>query len=266
VILEEIVAHKRQEVVGRKEALPLSEFEKRVEKMDPCRSLSKAIKRPQEITLIAEIKRASPSKGIIRQSFDPVEIAGIYTENGAAAISVLTNEKFFGGSLEYLSAVRKVTALPVLRKDFIIDPYQIYESRFYGADAILLIVAVLNDGELGNYQKTARTLGLSCLVEVHTEDELKRALNSGAEVIGINNRDLRTFKTDIEATFSIRKHISDPRITVVSESGIDSCLQMQALQEAGIDSVLVGEALMKTADPVAKIKELLGGKTTSLSN
>lgn len=257
MILEKIIAQKRKEVTRQKEAISLVEMERQIAKMPPCRSLAKAIKQ-RKITLIAEIKRASPSRGIIRQSFDPAEIACLYTEAGAAAISVLTEEKFFGGQLGFLTAVRRVTALPILRKDFIIDPYQIYESRYSGSDAILLITAVLADHELVAFQEIARGLGLICLVEVHTREEIKRSLNAGAQIIGINNRDLRTFQTNIHTTFYLRPYISDRRITVVSESGISTRSDMLVLQEQGVDSALVGEALMRSVDMAKKIKELLG--------
>lgn len=260
MILDKIVANKKQEVARQKDLLPLAGMERRLARMPPCRPLAGAIKREKGIALIAEIKRASPSKGVIRQSFDPAEFARIYTEAGATAISVVTEEKFFGGRPEFLAAVREATGLPVLRKDFIVDPYQIYESRFSGSDAILLIAAILTGDELSGYQRLARELGLSCLVEVHTKDELCRVLDSGAAVIGINNRDLRTFQTDLSTTFYLRRHISGREIVVVSESGISSRSQMLALQEHGVDAALVGEALMRSADPAGKVRELLGGR------
>lgn len=262
MILEKIVAHARQEVAREKEFLSLAEMERHIRDLPPCRVLAGTIRRENEITLLAEIKRASPSRGIIRKSFDPVAIARIYTDAGAAAISVLTEEKFFGGKKEFLAAVRQTTDLPVLRKDFIIDPYQLYESRYYGADAVLLIVAALSDRELVTYQQLARELGLSCLVEVHTREELARALAAGVEIIGINNRDLRTFETSLTTTFSLRPFISDPGIVVVSESGISERSHLLALREAGVDSVLVGEALMRSTDIAAKVKELLGKNST----
>ncbi len=260
MILEEIVAHKRQEVARRKDGLSLAEMEREIAKMPPCRALAGALRRANGsgIALIAEIKRASPSRGVIREAFDPVDLACRYTQAGAAAISVLTDEKFFGGKLEFVAAVRKATTLPVLRKDFIVDPYQIYESRFCGSDAILLIVAVLSDRELRRYQELARELGLSCLVEVHTREEIARALDSGADIIGINNRDLRTFQTDLKTTFSLRLYITDPRVAVVSESGISQRSHMLALQKQGVDGALVGEAIMRSADVAKKIRELLG--------
>ncbi|MEW6274293.1 MAG: indole-3-glycerol phosphate synthase TrpC [Bacillota bacterium] len=257
MILDKIVASKKKEVAQQKDLLPLAGMERQIAGMPPCRPLAGAV-RQKEITLIAEIKRASPSRGMIRPVFDPAEIARTYTGAGAAAISVLTEEFFFGGRLEFLAAVRKVTMLPVLRKDFIIDPYQIYESRFYGSDAVLLIAAILTDAELAGYQRLARELGLSCLVEVHTKEELDRALDSGAAFIGINNRDLRTWRIDLNTTFSLRPYISDRRIIVVSESGIHHRADLLALQEHEVDSALVGEALMRSADPGEKVRELLG--------
>ncbi|MCL6447193.1 MAG: indole-3-glycerol phosphate synthase TrpC [Armatimonadetes bacterium] len=259
MILDEIVSWKRREVARRKELFPLAEMERRLARMPPCRPLAEAIRREKEIALIAEIKRASPSKGVIRQApFDPAEFARVYTEAGAAAISVVTEEKFFAGRLEFLPAVRQATTLPVLRKDFLIDPYQLLESRFCGSDAVLLIAAVLSDRELAAYQRLAAGLGLSCLVEVHTREELTRALDSGAAIIGINNRDLRTFQTNLNTTFSLRRYIPGRGVVVVSESGISSRAHMLALQEHEVDAALVGEALMRSPDVAGKVRELLG--------
>jgi len=265
VILDEIISCKRQAVARRKKALPLAELVRRLAGRPPVRSLAGALKPEKkngagEIALIAEIKRASPSKGVIRPQLDPAEIARQYTEAGAAAISVVTEENFFGGRLEFLPAVREATALPVLRKDFIVDPYQLYESRFYGSDAVLLIAAVLSDRELKEYQRLAAELGMGSLVETHTREELMRALAAGATVVGINNRDLHTFQTDLNTTFRLRPLLPGPGrgIVTVSESGIDSRAQLLALQAHGVDAALVGEALMKSPDPAGKVRELLG--------
>jgi indole-3-glycerol phosphate synthase (EC 4.1.1.48) len=258
VILEKIVAHKRREVAGQREKTPVAAMERSIAGLPPCRPLRNVLRRPKEVTLVAEIKRASPSKGVIRSSFAPDEIARIYAGAGAAAISVLTETSFFGGHPDYIALVHRETDLPVLRKDFIIDPYQVCESRFLGSDAILLIAAILSDKELGSFQKLAFEMGLTCLVEVHTRTELERALDSGASLIGINNRDLNTFETDLTTTFLLRKYITDSSIVVVSESGIGDRSQMLALAGYEVDAALVGEALMSSNDIEAKVKELLG--------
>lgn len=243
MILDRIIAQKKIEVdKNRKKS----------------RSLAASLRKPGEVALIAEIKKASPSKGLIRKDFDPGEIARIYSTSGASAISVLTDKEFFQGSPEYLSTARSVSKLPLLRKDFIIDPYQIYEARLLGADAILLIMAVLTDREAGEFQGIAAGLGMDCLVEVHTADELKRALALDAQIIGINNRNLQTFQTDLETTFRLREMISDPNITVVSESGINTRDDVLKLKEHEVHAMLVGEALMRESDIAKKVAELLG--------
>lgn len=257
-ILETIVEHKRTEVAAHKQALPLETLREEIDKLPPTRSLSAALRKPGEVTLIAEIKKASPSKGLIREDFDAVAIAKIYTESGAAAISVLTDEKFFQGKPEYVRQVRKVTNLPLLRKEFIIDPYQIYQARVLGADAILLIAGILETAELLNFQLLARELGLECLVEVHTEAELTKAVNAGAKLIGINNRDLRVFKTDINTTFQLKDLIKDPEIIVVSESGINTREDVLQLTEHRVDAMLVGESLMRQPDIAGQLHYLLG--------
>ncbi len=259
-ILETIVGHKRTEVAAHREAVPLERLKEEISKLPPARSLGGALRKPGEVALIAEIKKASPSKGVIREDFDPVAIAKVYTESGAAAISVLTDEKFFQGSPEYLRRVREVTDIPLLRKDFIIDAYQIYQARFLGADAILLIAGILEIGELMNFQLLARELGLECLVEVHTGAELAKALVAGAKIIGINNRDLRVFKTDLNTTFKLKNLISDPGIIVVSESGINTREDVLRLLENGVDAMLVGESLMRKPDIAAQVHYLLANR------
>ena len=244
MILDRIIAQKKIEVEKNKKK---------------SRSLAASLRKPGEVALIAEIKKASPSKGLIREDFDPGEIARIYSTSGASAISVLTDKEFFRGSPEYLSTARSVSKLPLLRKDFIIDPYQIYEARLLGADAILLIMAVLTDREAGEFQGIAAGLGMECLVEVHTKEELKRALALDAQIIGINNRNLQTFQTELETTFRLREMISDPNITVVSESGINSRDDVLKLKEHEVHAMLVGEALMRERDIAKKVSELLGG-------
>lgn len=211
------------------------------------------------INIIAEVKKASPSKGVIRHDFDPLKIARDYEKHGASAISVLTDEKYFQGRLEYVPLVRNAVDLPVLRKDFIVDEYQIYESAAIGADALLLIVAALKDDKLKELLELTNSLGMSALVEVHTEDEANRALNVGAEIIGINNRDLKTFKTDLETTRAIARILPDD-VVVVSESGIKSNADILSLKECGVSAFLVGEALTREANIGAKLKDLLGVK------
>ena len=206
--------------------------------------------------LIAEVKRASPSRGILCPDFNPVELAKSYARSGAAAISVLTEAKYFEGSIDHLAAIREKTNLPLLRKDFIFDPYQVYESRAYGADALLLIVAILSQEQLGELLRLSHSLGLSCLVEVHDQAEVERALLSQAKIIGINNRNLNTFTVDISTTHQLRPLIPQERI-VVSESGIRSREDIEKLKEWRVNAVLLGEALVTAADIHSKIKELL---------
>lgn len=207
------------------------------------------------VALIAEIKKASPSRGAIRPDLDPVETARLYAANGAAAISVLTERDFFHGDPSYLRAVREAVSLPLLRKDFLVDPDQVFESRALGADAILLIAAILSDGELETLLGLAGDLGLGCLVEVHDEAELARALAAGARLIGINNRDLSTFRTDLEVTRRLAGRVP-PECTVVAESGIFTREDVERVGAWGAHAVLVGEALVREADVGAKVREL----------
>lgn len=212
----------------------------------------------ENVRLIAEVKKASPSRGIIRHDFKPAGIAEIYVKSGAAAISVLTETKYFGGSLSYLKEIKQslTTPVPLLRKDFIIDPYQVYESRAHGADSLLLIVSVLSKAQLVELLTLSHELGMHCLVEVHNETELNTAIESGARIIGVNNRDLLTFETDLSTTERLRPLIPHGRL-VVSESGIKSHRDIERLRELKVNAVLVGEALMSAPDIAAKIKELL---------
>ncbi|MGB9905295.1 MAG: indole-3-glycerol phosphate synthase TrpC [Desulfotomaculales bacterium] len=258
MILEEIVAWKKQELEKRKKEQPLAVLEREITGLPPCRPLAGVLRRPGKVALIAEIKGRSPSRGVIRENFSPAEIARAYTESGAAAVSVLTEEKFFGGQPDFLPVVRKVTDLPLLRKDFLIDPYQLFESRCIGSDAVLLIAAVLTDRQLKDFGRLAEELGLSAVVEVHTRAELYRALDCDAGIIGINNRDLRTFRTDLRITFNLRPLIKDPEVLVISESGIENRAQVAALRKCGVNGVLVGEALMRSADIREKVRELVG--------
>jgi indole-3-glycerol phosphate synthase len=238
--------------------VPLAEMEKRASVQPPPLDFAVAL-RGDRVRLIAEVKKASPSKGIICPDFNPVNIAKTYAANGAAAISVLTEPKYFQGSLDYLRDIKKALAakpLPLLRKDFIFDPYQIYEARAYGADCLLLIVAMLSPVQLAELMQLSRQLGMMNLVEVHNTSELEIALHSGATVIGINNRDLNSFKVDLKTTSKLRPLIPADRL-VVSESGIKTRKDMRQLQEWGVNAALIGEALMTSPDIAAKMRELL---------
>lgn len=257
MILDRIVADNLEELESRKRRFPLKEWQRVALEQPRPLDFASAL-RGNHIKLIAEVKRASPSQGIIRPDFNPVEIAQTYADNGAAAISVLTEAKYFQGSLDHLRDIRKALGdrLPLLRKDFIIDPYQVYESRAYGADSLLLIVAILTPGKLEALLGLSHELGMSCLVEVHNEAELEITLNSGAKVIGINNRDLSTFDVDLTTTKRLRLLIPQGRI-VVSESGIKNRSDMEKMKWWGVDAVLVGESLLTAPDIRAKMKELL---------
>jgi len=257
LILDRIVADNLEELESRKRRFPLKEWQRVALEQPRPLDFASAL-RGNHIKLIAEVKRASPSQGIIRPDFNPVEIAQTYADNGAAAISVLTEAKYFQGSLDHLRDIRKALGdrLPLLRKDFILDPYQVYESRAYGADSLLLIVAILTPGKLEALLGLSHELGMSCLVEVHNEAELEITLNSGAKVIGINNRDLSTFDVDLTTTKRLRLLIPQGRI-VVSESGIKNRSDMEKMKRWGVDAVLVGESLLTAPDIRAKMKELL---------
>ena len=259
MILDTIVAHKREELKRDKEKTPLQTLKNHIPGLTPTRDFKAALTAPGVINLIAEVKKKSPSKGIIREDFDPVEIAKTYAENGASAISVLTDHEFFGGNLSYLSTIRNAVDLPLLRKDFTIDEYHIYQARVTGADAVLLIVAILTPEQLREFIRVAKHLNLAALVEVHTQTELDIALDVGAEIIGINNRDLKTFHTDIATSYHLRKSIPEDKI-VVSESGIYTREDVMGLGEADMNAILVGESLMRSADIGEKIRELLGSK------
>jgi indole-3-glycerol phosphate synthase len=253
-ILDKIVADKREEVKLAKRQMPLAVLKERIAQQKPL-NFAGAL-RGNGVKLIAEVKKASPSSGVLCPDFKPVELAQTYAKNGAAAISVLTEQKYFQGSLEYLASIREKVNIPLLRKDFIFDAYQIYESAAYGADAILLIAAILKKETLEVFLKLAESLKLDCLVEVHNEDELFKALLAGAGIIGINNRDLNTFKTDTNTTRRLRMLIPSENI-VVSESGINSPDDMKKMKECKVNAVLVGEALVTAKDIPAKMKELL---------
>ncbi|HEY6011450.1 MAG TPA: indole-3-glycerol phosphate synthase TrpC [Nitrospirota bacterium] len=257
MILDEIVSYKKEELLETKRRIPLSELKSRVSNAGPTRGFRKALETGEGIKLIAEVKKASPSKGVIRADFDPVKIAGTYEESGASCLSVLTEQKFFQGSLEYLGNIREKVGLPLLRKDFIIDEYQIHEARAAGADAILLIAACLEKEQMADYLGIAEQIGLDVLVESHTYPELDRSLLAGAKLVGINNRDLSTFVVNLQTTIDLLRDIPDDRI-VVSESGIKTRDDVNRLQKAGVDAILVGESLMREKDIGKKVKELMG--------
>ena len=254
-MLDKIIAQKKEEVEQRKKAATITYLQERIARQKPALDLASALK-GDSIRLIAEVKQASPSRGILSPNFNPTELARTYAECGAAAISVLTEANYFMGSIEYLAAIKEVVGLPLLRKDFIFDIYQIYESRAYGADALLLIAAILSQEQLKELISLSHSLGLRCLVEAHNKDEVERAILSEAEIIGINNRDLNTFTVDITTTRRLRPLISQERI-VVSESGIKSKRDIEKLRKWGVDAVLVGEALVTAGDTRAKMKEML---------
>jgi indole-3-glycerol phosphate synthase len=256
MILDEIIETKRREVAGGKAARPLAELERMITGMPSTRNFAKAIG-TGECAIIAEVKRRSPSRGLLRADFDPVRIAQEYEHHGAAAISVLTDETFFGGSDADLTVVKDAVTLPVLRKEFIIDPYQIHEARAIGADALLLIAAILTEEQLREYRELAASLGLSALVEVHNREELEKSLTSGAEIVGINNRDLKTFVTDIRTSMELASLIPKDRIAV-SESGFRTRGEIETLLKSGIQAFLIGESLIAAPEIGPKLQELLG--------
>ncbi len=252
-VLERIVAHKRTEVAARKGAAP--EF--RLDRLPSPRDFAGA-RRGVRTRLIAEVKKASPSRGVLREDFDPVALAETYAANGAAALSVLTDETFFQGHDRFIGMVREVTPLPVLRKEFLIDPWQVAESRALGADAVLLIVALLARPMLREFLDRAADLGMAALVEVHSGEELETALDAGATVVGINNRDLHTFETRLETTEHLGPIVKAAGRLLISESGIFTAAHVERVAAAGADAVLVGEALVCAADVGAKVRELSG--------
>jgi indole-3-glycerol phosphate synthase len=253
-VLERIVEDTRDEVVRRRENMPLSRLEAAIAERAEGRPFSEALLRPG-ISLIAEHKRRSPSAGAIRENSTVDEIVLAYQRGGAAALSILTEPFHFGGSLDDLLAAKAMSELPVLRKDFIVDPYQLYESAAAGADAILLIVAALEPDALYELLQEARGLDLDALVEIHDDEELERALELDCDVIGINNRDLEDFSVDIQRTFDLLADVPAGKV-VVSESGIQSREQIDELEQVGVDAVLIGESLMRAPDPEAAVREL----------
>lgn len=255
MILDQIVRDKKYELEARKKELPFDLLKEKIKDSLPIRDFKKALL-GKEISLITEIKKASPSAGIIREDFNPIEIAKIYQKNGAAAISVLTEQKYFKGEIDYLEKVKAEISIPVLRKDFIFDPYQVYEARVYGADALLLIAVILEEDKLKELLNLTYELGMEALVEVHTEDDLKKALDANAGIIGINNRNLDTLKVDLKTTEELAKLIPSGKI-IVSESGVKTKEDIEDLRKVGARAFLVGESLMKSQDIGGKLKELM---------
>jgi indole-3-glycerol phosphate synthase len=256
-VLDKIVATKRREISACRECVPLADLERRLADAPPVRDFFAALAQPGPIRLIAEIKKASPSAGVIRADFDPVAIARIYERHGAACISVLTDEPYFQGRLDYLAAVRESVTPPVLRKDFILDSYQLYEARAAGADAVLLIAECLDDCNLRKLHNEAIELGMTPLVELYEPENLPRVIAAGATLVGVNNRNLHTFEVKLEHTLRLRDAIPD-ECAVVSESGIKTRADVERLQAAGIDAILVGESLMREPDIGAAVDRLLG--------
>lgn len=260
-ILQKIFAHKREEVTAARAAAPLAEMKARIsDREDQPRGFERALRSAAQsgwTPIIAEVKKGSPSKGVIRPDFNPLNIAEIYQHNGATCLSVLTDEHFFLGHLRYLALIREQVGLPLLRKDFIFDEYQIYEAASGGADAILLIAAMLDQSQLVDLLGKARELYLDVLLEVHDERELAMALATDCGLIGINNRSLHTFVTDLATTGRLAKSIPGDRL-IVAESGINSRADIERLQNAGAKAFLVGESLMREEDIGAKLQELLG--------
>jgi indole-3-glycerol phosphate synthase len=254
-ILDKIIETKKEEVAQLKKEVTQAQLQKKIAGLEPCRDFGKAL-RSTSCNIIAEVKCASPSRGSLIADFDPVGIAGIYEKNYAAAISVLTDEKYFSGHKSYLMQIRRKVKLPLLRKDFIIDPIQIYETRAIGADAILLIVRALGK-KLSDFILLSVELGLSPLVEVHTQEELDLALDAGAEIIGINNRNLDTFVTDIETSRRLKTRIPENKI-VVAESGIRERKDIESLMQVGINAFLIGEHLITAPAIGGKLRAFRG--------
>ena len=259
MFLETILTYKKEEIQSRKKVIPLSVIKREAHHRPPPRDFFSALNEKCENStrIIAEIKKASPSRGIIQKDFDPQRFGKIYQKEGAAAISILTEKKFFQGDLSYLSLLRKSIDIPLLCKDFIIDPYQIYEAALHGADGFLLIAAILSRQQMEDFLSLGKELGMEALTEVHCEEELRNVLLTSARIIGINNRDLKTFKTDIATTLALIKFIPAEKL-VVSESGINTRSQIELMEKVGVHAFLIGEALMGAKDPARKLRELKG--------
>lgn len=257
MILTKIIEGKKKEVEVAKEKLPLDKMQKQLAVLPSGRGFKQALSREHEISLIAEIKKASPSSGILRRDFDPLKIAQVYRAYGARALSVLTDEKFFQGKLSYIDMVKKDVYLPILRKDFIIDKYQIYESKLFGADAILLIAGLLSRSELFQFLEICKNLAMDAVVEIHNEEDLSKSLSVDSKIIGINNRNLHTFKVNLEVTSNLISSIPEDKI-IISESGIRTYEDVMYLKSLGVNAVLIGETFMRSDDIGTKVRELMG--------
>ena len=255
-ILERIVAARRRVLANEKQTTPAAKLEERVAAAPPPRDFRAALTR-DGVNVIAELKKASPSRGVLRAAYNPAALAPALQQAGAAAFSVLTEPEFFQGSLEDLTVVRQVTNVPVLRKDFLFDTYQIYQARAAGADAFLLIAAILTTGELKRLITLGKQLGMAALVEAHTEEELARALEAGAEIVGINNRNLKSFEVSVETSLRLIESVPEECVAV-SESGLSTAAELARLRASGFDAFLIGERLMQAADPAAALRELTG--------
>ncbi|MBL9164419.1 MAG: indole-3-glycerol phosphate synthase TrpC [Planctomycetaceae bacterium] len=256
-VLDRIVAVKRREIAAARERVSEAALRRQLGTAPPVRDFFAALAKPGPIRLIAEVKKASPSAGVIRADFDPVAIAQIYEQHGASCLSVLTDEPHFQGHLDYLAAVRASVGLPVLRKDFVLDSYQVVEARVAGADAVLLIAECLDDCNLRKLHNEIVELGMTPLVEIYDPENLPRVLEAGATLIGVNNRDLRTFKVDLEHTLRLRPGIP-AECVMVSESGVKTNADVARLEAAGVDAILVGESLMREPDIGNAVDRLLG--------
>lgn len=257
-ILDRIVATKREEIAAARSSVPETELRSRIAGAAPTRGFAEALRGSERpVALIAEVKRASPSEGLIRPDFDPAELARTYAAAGADALSVLTDREYFGGDPTYLALARDASGLPALRKDFVIDPYQVTESRALGADAILLIVAILGRSELRTLREQAESLGMDALVEAHTPEETWEAVDSGASVIGVNNRDLATFETHLETAEAILPRLPSGTIGV-AESALHTREDVERMGRSGARAVLIGTAFCRSADPGAKVREVMG--------
>jgi indole-3-glycerol phosphate synthase len=264
-ILQRICARKLEEVEQRRSQVPLEELKERIVTASPVRGFTAALKQrvaSGKLAVIAEIKKASPSKGILRENFDPAAIAKSYAENGATCLSVLTDIDFFQGADEYLRQAREACDLPVLRKDFMLEPYQVYESRVLGADCILLIVAALDDKQIKELYATATELGMDVLVEIHNADELARVQNMKLPMIGINNRNLHTFETSLQTTIDLLPGIA-PDCLIITESGIHTSADVELMQTNNVNAFLIGEAFMRQDDPGAGLNSLFQSDWTT---
>ena len=256
-VLDRIVTHKRAEIAEAKLERSLGELKACVAAAAPIRDFLGALQSKHPMGLIAEVKKASPSAGVIREDFDPVQIAQTYEAHGAACISVLTDGHFFQGELDYLTQINEHVAIPVLRKDFILDPYQIYEARCAGADAVLLIAECLSDPELSELFELTTELGMQALIEVYEPENVDRVLQLSPKFMGVNNRNLQTFETDLEHTVRLRQQVPDD-VLLVGESGIHTREDVLRLQSAGVHAILVGESLMRSSDIGASVSNILG--------